>query len=64
MVIQDEIFIKYIPHDEKREMIIDYAEINGIVDALKIADSLHLDVFDVNEIMIQLIDEGILGEYD
>ena len=45
-------------------MIIDYAEINGIVDALKIADSLHLDVFDVNEIMIQLIDEGILGEYD
>lgn len=45
MVIQDEIFIKYIPYDEKREMIIDYAEINGIVDALEIADSLHLDVF-------------------
>ena len=43
-------------------MIIDYAEINGVVDALEIADSLHLDVFEVNEIMVQLINEGILEE--
>ena len=43
-------------------MIIDYAEIHDVVDALEIADSLQLDVFEVNEIMSELIDEGILRE--
>ena len=57
-----ELFVKDIPYDEKRRMIIDYAELNEVVDALEIADSLQLDVFEVNEIMIQLIDEGILKE--
>jgi hypothetical protein len=29
---------------------------------LEIADALQLDVFEVNEIMVQLIKEGILEE--
>lgn len=56
------IFVKDVLYDKKRDMIIDYAELNEVVDALEIADSLHLDVFEVNEIMIQLIKEGILKE--
>lgn len=58
----DTIVIKDIPYEEKREKIIDYAELNGVVDALEIADALQLDVFEVNEIMVQLIKEGILEE--
>ena len=58
----DTIVIKDIPYEEKREKIIDYAELNGVVDALEIADALQLDVFEVNEIMILLIKEGVLEE--
>jgi len=57
-----ELYIKDIPLDEQRKMIIDYAESNEIVDALEIADALQLDVFEVNEIMGELIKEGILEE--
>lgn len=57
-----ELFVRDVPYDEKRNMIIDYAEMNEVVDALEIADSLHLDVFEVNEIMVELINEGILKE--
>lgn len=57
-----ELFIRNVPYEEKKEMIIDYAEIHDVVDALEIADSLQLDVFEVNEIMSELIDEGILRE--
>ena len=57
-----ELYIKDIPLDEQRKMIIDYAESNEIVDALEIADALQLYVFEVNEIMGELIKEGILEE--
>jgi hypothetical protein len=57
-----ELYIKDLSYEEQREKIIDYAEINGVVDALEIADALQLDVFEVNEIMSQLIKEGILEE--
>ena len=55
-----ELYVKKMPYEEQREKIIDYAELNGVVDALEIADALQLDVFEVNEIMVQLIKEGIL----
>ena len=58
----NELYVKDLPYDEQREKIIDYAELNGVVDALEIADALQLDVFEVNEIMIELIKEGILEE--
>lgn len=57
-----ELYVKDMPYDEQRNRIIDFAESNGIVDALEIADALQLDVFEVNEIMVQLIKEGILEE--
>lgn len=57
-----ELHIKDLPSDEQRKRIIDYAELNGVVDALEIADALRLDVFEVNEIMVQLIKEEILEE--
>ena len=57
-----ELFVRDVPYEEKRSMIIDYAELNEIVDALEIADSLQLDVFEVNDIMEHLINEGILKE--
>lgn len=59
-----ELFVRAVPYEEKRTMVIDYAEANGVVDALEIADSLQLDVFEVNDIMKQLINEGILKELD
>lgn len=57
-----ELYVKDMPYDEQRKRIIDFAEFNGVVDALEIADALQLDVFEVNEIMEQLIKEGILEE--
>lgn len=61
-VDEDTVYVRDFPDDEKRSMIIDFAELNEVVDALQIADSLHLDVFEVNDIMEQLIQEGILKE--
>ncbi|WP_406533437.1 hypothetical protein [Methanobrevibacter sp.] len=61
-VDEETVYVRDLPYDEKRSMIIDFAELNGVVDALQIADSLHLDVFEVNDIMEQLIKEGILEE--
>lgn len=57
-----ELYIKDMSYEDQREKIIDYAELHSIVDALEIADALQLDVFEVNEIMEQLIKEGILKE--
>jgi len=54
-----ELYVKDMPYDEQRKRIIDFAELNGVVDALEIADALQLDVFEVNKIMVQLIKEGI-----
>ena len=56
------ITLRDIPYEQQKEEIIDYAEKHRVVDALEIADELHLDVFDVNDIMVELIKEGILEE--
>ena len=58
----ESITLRDIPYDQQKEEIIDYAEKHRVVDALEIADDLHLDVFEVNEIMVELIKEGILEE--
>ena len=55
-----ELYVKDMPYDEQRKRIIDFAELNGFIDALEIADALQLDVFEVNEMMEQLFKEGIL----
>ena len=56
------ITLRDIPYQQQKEEIIDYAEKHRVVDALEIADELLLDVFDVNDIMVELIEEGILEE--
>ena len=56
------ITLRDIPYEQQKEEIIDYAEKHKVVDALEIADELLLDVFDVNDIMAELIEEGILEE--
>ena len=56
------ITLRDIPYEQQKEEIIDYAEKHRVVDALEIADELRLDVFDVNDIMVELIKEGVLEE--
>ena len=56
------ITLRDIPYKQQKEEIIDYAEKHRVVDALEIAEELRLDVFDVNDIMVELIKEGILEE--
>lgn len=58
----DEITIRQIPYIQMKEEIIDYVKKNPEVDAVDIADDLLLDAFEVNEILVELIKEGILGE--
>ena len=60
--IDDEITLRDIPFSQQRKEIIDYMEKHDIADALEIADALRLDVFTVNEIMADLIKQGILEE--
>lgn len=45
-----------------KEEIIDYVKKNPEVDAVDIADDLLLDAFEVNEILVELVKEGIFGE--
>lgn len=56
------ITLRDIPYSQQRDEIIKYAEEHGEVDALEISDELLLDVFEVNDIMVELIKEGILEE--
>ena len=61
-VFDDEITLRDISHSQMRNEVIDYMKKHSIGDALEISDALRLDVFDVNEIMVELIKEGILEE--
>ena len=45
-----------------KQEIIEYVKKNPEVDAVDIADDLLLDAFKVNDILVELIKEGILGE--
>ena len=59
---EDAITLRDIPHTQQIEEIIDYMSEHEVADALEIADALRLDVFDVNDIMAELIKQGILEE--
>ena len=56
------IILRDIPISQQRDEIIEYMKEHEIADALEMADALRLDVFQVNEIMAELITEGILEE--
>ena len=54
--------IRNISYGQMRKETIDYMQKHEVSDVLEISESLKLDVFEVNEIMAQLIKEGILEE--
>lgn len=58
----NEITLRDIPSEQQKNEIIEYARLHGVVDAIEIADALRLDAFDVDDIMTELINEGILEE--
>ena len=58
----EEITLTDIPYEHQKEEIIDYAKKHKVVDAVEMADELLLDVFEVNDIIAELIEEKILEE--
>ena len=54
--------IRDIPYEQQRREIIAYAKSHDDFDAMDVSDELLLDVFEVNDIMVELIKEGILEE--
>lgn len=58
----DAISVRDISHTQMRNEVVDFMKKHNIADALEISDALMLDVFEVNEIMAELIKEGILEE--
>ena len=53
--------LREIPLCKKQE-IIEYVKKHLGVDAVDMADDLLLDAFEVNDILVELIKKGILGE--
>ena len=56
------ITLRDIPYEQQRKEIIEYAKTHGDFDAVDVSDELLLDVFEVNDIMVELIKDGILEE--
>ena len=56
--------LRDVSHDQMRQEIIDYVKLHPNVDAVDIADDLLFDAFEVNDIIVELIDEGIFGEVE
>ena len=56
------VILREIPYAQMKQEIIEYVKKNPEVDAVDIADDLLLDAFKVNDILVELIKEGILGE--
>ena len=56
------IYLRDVPYEQQKEEIIEYAKKHDVFDALEIADALKLDVFEVHEIMMELVDDGVLDE--
>ena len=58
----DVIAIRKVPYIQMKEEIIEYVKKNPEVDAVDIADDLLFDAFEVNEILAELIKEGLFTE--
>ena len=54
--------LREVPYIQMKEEIIEYVKKNPEVDAVDIADDLLLDAFKVNEILVELIKEGLFSE--
>ena len=58
----DIITLREVPYIQMKDEIIEYVKKNPEVDAMDIADDLLLDVFEVNEILVELTKEGLISE--
>lgn len=58
----DIIEIRDLPHDEAKKEIIEFCQKKQTFDISIIADELKLDIFFVNNIVEELIEEGIIEE--
>lgn len=54
--------LRDVPYEHQRREIIDYAKSHDDFDAIDVSDELLLDVFEVNDIIAELIKERILEE--
>ena len=59
--IIEEITLRSLPYDQKKEEIIEYCRIHKRVLMSEIANDLRLNLGDVYEIINELIDDDILG---
>jgi len=58
----DIIEIRDLPHDEAKKEILEFCQKEQTFDISTIADELKLDIFFVNNIVEELIEEGIIEE--
>ena len=56
------VVLREIPYIQMKPALIEYVKKHPEGDAVDIADDLLLDAFEVNDILVELIKEGILGE--
>ena len=56
--------IRELPYDEARKEILNFCEKEQTFDISIIADELKLDIFYVNNIVEELIEEGIIEEVE
>ncbi len=56
--------MRELPHDEARKEILNFCEKEQNFDISTIADELKLDIFYVNNIVEELIEEGIIEEVE
>ena len=60
----EEITLRDIPYPQQKEEIIEYCKQNKRVFLSDVANDLKLDLWDVYNIINELIDEGILGVHN
>ena len=59
---EPEIIIRDLSREELKNEIINFSKSRDSVDALDISSELNLDVFEVNDVLTELIREGIFEE--
>ena len=58
----EEISIRDLSREELKNEIINFSKFHDFVDALEISSALNLDVFEVNDVLTELIREGLFEE--
>ena len=58
----EEISVRDLSREELKNEIINFSKFHDFVDALEISSALNLDVFEVNDVLTELIREGLFEE--